>query len=207
MQKSWLVLIVVGLLISPAQAQEITTSPNFIIEAPTFSNGASSEGTLGVNLKVTSTSIATPIVPGKDIQASMIIRPESVLADGRSQIAVLVLVNDANNQPLANKSISLSTSRPDKDVIEEPVAATGVNGVAIFKLKSQFTGQTIITASSGDLVIATGRAVFFSSSRVFLRTTNPLLLFAGLFLIFEFFRWLFLLGFGHRRRENKNSRS
>ncbi|MDO8471933.1 MAG: Ig-like domain-containing protein [bacterium] len=208
MRKSWLVILVLGLLVSPTLAQEITKSPNFIIEAPTFSNGANSEGTLGINLTSKSTAApATPIVPGKGTEASMIVRPEAVLADGQSQIAVLVLVNDAEKQPLANKSITLSTSRPDKDVIEEPVAATGVNGVAIFKLKSQFTGQTAITARSGDTVIATGRATFFSSSRVFLRTTSPWLLLAGLFLIFEFFRWLFLLGFWRRRRDKNHSRS
>lgn len=207
MSKTWLVLLVVGLSITPTLAQEITKSPNFIIEAPTFSNGANSQGTLGTNLTATSTPTATPIVPGKGIQATMIIRPEAVLADGQSQIAVLVLVNDANNQPLAHKAVALSTSRPDKDVIEQPVSATGVNGVAIFKLTSQFTGQTTITASSGELVIATGKAAFFSSSRVWLRTTSPWLLLAGLFLIFEFFRWLWLLAFWRRRREKKDSRS
>lgn len=207
MHKTWLILLVVGLLVSPALAQEITKSPNFIIEAPTFSNGANSQGTLGTNLTVTNTPTATPLVPGKGIEATMIIRPEAVLADGQSQIAVLVLVNDANKKPLANKAITLSTSRPDKDVIEQPVSATGVNGVAIFKLKSQFSGQTTVTASSGDLVIATGKATFFNNSRIWLQTASPLILLAGLFLIFEFFRWLFLLAGWRRRKEKKDSRS
>jgi len=144
---------------------------------------------------------ATALVPGKDITATILVEPKSVLADGQSQLAVLVFVNNSEGEPLADKTITLTTSRPDKDTIEETTPTTTANGVAIFKLKSQFTGQTNITASLGDTVIGTAQATFFSRSRAFFLTSSPLIAIAGLFIAFEFFRWLWLLGFWRRDEE------
>lgn len=148
---------------------------------------------------------ATAQVPGKNYRAEIIVEPKAVLADGQSQIAVLVLVNNPEGEPLNNQTVTLSTSRPDKDVIDQTQPVTNLNGVAVFKLKSQFTGETVVTAAIGDEVIGTAKASFFSRSRAFFLLSSPLIFLAGLFVAFEFLRWWWLLGFWRRRDKKKTA--
>jgi len=136
---------------------------------------------------------------GATYSADLIIEPESVLADGQSQAVVLILLRNKQNEPVANKTISLTTSRPDKDDIEETSSQTGVNGVAYFKLKSQFAGTSIISASLNNVEIGEGQLIFFRKSLVFSMMNNPILVAASFFVALELLRWLWLTLFNRRR--------
>ncbi len=140
---------------------------------------------------------------GSTYNASLIIEPEAVLADGQSQAVVLIFMRNAQNEPVANKTISLTTSRPDKDDIEETHPTTGVDGVAYFKLKSQFEGDTIVTASLGETKVGEGQLNFFKKSRVFFLTNSPLMAAAGFFVIFELLRFIWLLFFKKRQHQKQ----
>ena len=84
--------------------------------------------------------------------SSVTVDPAVVTADGIAFSTITVTLRDANNLPLAGRTVSLASSRGALDTITQPASPTDVNGVTTGEIRSLSTGIAQVLAT--DIVEA-----------------------------------------------------
>ena len=90
----------------------------------------------GTNLDGLKESIGTAVSDSAS-NSTVVAAPSSVLADGSATATITVTLKDANNNPIAGKSVTLAkTSGPGSPVITTIAGTTNSSGIATFTVKS-----------------------------------------------------------------------
>ena len=93
--------------------------------------------------------------------------PASVLADGTTTSTVTVTLRDSINNPLAGKTVTLTSSRTASDTISAASGTSNASGVVTFSVKSTTPGSSDYTATDatdGNLVITQQATVTFAAN-------------------------------------------
>jgi len=95
--------------------------------------------------------------------SSILITPDSLIADGSTTASVTVTLKDSAGQLAINQAVTLTSSRGATDTIATVSGTTNASGQATFTIKSSTTGNPTLTASgnSGSL---TSKMYFLSQS-------------------------------------------
>ena len=118
------------------------------------------------NLNDLKETLAT-IVPDSASNSTVVAAPSSVLADGSATATITVTLKDANNNPIAGKSVTLAkTSGPGSPVITTVNGTTNSSGIATFTVTSTTTGTDVFTATDAtdSIVITQTASVTFSAA-------------------------------------------
>jgi adhesin/invasin len=97
-------------------------------------------------LTQTATAVFTPLggVPDS-AHSSITVNPTSIVADGSTQGAVQVLVEDSSGTPVANEVVQLSSANPG-DTLGADTVLTNSAGIATTTIQSVTPGSDVITA-------------------------------------------------------------
>ena len=85
--------------------------------------------------------------------STVVAAPPFVPADGVTVSTITVTLRDSNGQPVAGKTIALSSDRGAADTITQPALNTDAGGVATGTVRSATVGTAVITASDTTDVI------------------------------------------------------
>jgi uncharacterized repeat protein (TIGR01451 family) len=100
--------------------------------------------------------------------STVTVSPPIVIADGTAASVITITLRDANNQPVAGRTVSVSSSRGATDVIVQPAGPTDANGVTTAVIRSLVPGPTVITATDvqDSLVLSAQPSVLFTQGEV-----------------------------------------
>ncbi len=82
--------------------------------------------------------------------SSVTVDPPVVAADGVEFSTITITMRDANNQPLAGRTVTLASSRGAVDMITQPAAPTDANGETTGEIRSATAGITQVLATDVD---------------------------------------------------------
>jgi uncharacterized repeat protein (TIGR01451 family) len=74
--------------------------------------------------------------------------PPIVTADGLSRSTVTTVILDGGNQPVQGKTITLSSSRGGMDMVDQPLAPSDANGIAVGYIRSTNPGTALVTSTN-----------------------------------------------------------
>jgi outer membrane protein OmpA-like peptidoglycan-associated protein/IMP cyclohydrolase len=102
------------------------------------------------------------------MRSTVVADPLIVIADGVSPSTVTTTLQDALNQPVSGKTISLSSDRGGIDNFTQPGLPTDANGVAVGTIRSSTVGAATITATdtTDGIVLAMTPQVYFTQGEV-----------------------------------------
>ncbi|MEI6607150.1 MAG: invasin domain 3-containing protein, partial [Verrucomicrobiota bacterium] len=87
-------------------------------------------------------------VPDSASNSTVVAVPSAVLADGSATSTITVTLNDANNNPIAGKSVTLAqTAGPGSPVITTVNGTSNSSRIATFTVTSTTTGTDVFTAT------------------------------------------------------------
>lgn len=116
---------------------------------------------------------ATVVVPVPSIvntsaeKSTVEVFPKSFLANGIQTSDIIVTIKDSDGNPLPNKTVTVYSSRGTNDTIPVSIKQTGVDGVAMFEIKSSLVGYATIVAMNGDIqLVQTPVVTIFSAPLV-----------------------------------------
>ncbi len=90
-------------------------------------------------------------VPDSASNSTVVAVPSVVLADGSATSTITVTLNDANNNPIAGKSVTLAqTAGPGSPVITTVNGTSNSSGIATFTVTSTTTGTDVFTATDAS---------------------------------------------------------
>ncbi|MEI6605157.1 MAG: DUF2341 domain-containing protein, partial [Verrucomicrobiota bacterium] len=97
---------------------------------------------------------ATPTVSAANSTVSA--SPSAVPADGSTTTTITVTLKDTSNNPVAGKSVALTSSRGAMDTISPATGIANASGVVTFTAKSTSTGAAVFTATdtTNSIVLA-----------------------------------------------------
>ena len=179
---------------APVSNKEVTLLPNagsdVIFQPSSAITGASGV----VSFAVTATAIGTSVIAAFDVSDSVRITqtvtlevavtapapaasgdngasssvtasPTLVTANGSTTATITVVLRDGGGTPLAERGVSLVSSRASSDVIRPRVTSTNEIGAALFAVSSTVAGTSVFTAylSSGAALEQTAIVVFTSA--------------------------------------------
>ena len=100
--------------------------------------------------------------------STVVAAPSFVPADGVTVSTITVTLRDSNGQPVAGKTIALSSDRGAADTITQPASPTDASGVATGTVRSGTVGTAVITASdtTDGIALAMQPAVSFDQGLV-----------------------------------------
>jgi hypothetical protein len=110
-------------------------------------------------------------LPADPQQSTITASPAQVPSDGVSQAQILVTLRGSDGAPLPGKHISLTSSRPDADLLQQPSLVTDANGQTHAAVASIQAGNSTISAMAleGGVTLAQTAAVQFISTDLNLR--------------------------------------
>jgi hypothetical protein len=131
----------------------------------------------GTNLDGLKESIGTAVSDSAS-NSTVVAAPSAVLADGSATATITVTLNDANNNPIAGKSVTLAkTSGPGSPVITTVNGTTNSSGIATFTVKSTTIGTAVFTATNatdGFMVNQAASVTFTAAGTVVSAATSTL---------------------------------
>ena len=145
--------------------------------AQTLQNSATGElNTFSLDLtRATVPLTRMPLVDA--VNSSVTVDPPVVAADGIAYSTITVIMRDANNQPLAGRTVSLASSRGALDVVTQPLSPTDANGVTTGEIRSVNAGiaQVIATDIAEAVLLNDQPDVGFSRGEVLqlTKTVSP----------------------------------
>ena len=100
--------------------------------------------------------------------STVVASPSSVLADGSTTATLTVTLKDADNNPVAGKTVTVAkTSGPGSPVITTIAGTTDSSGIATFTVKSTTAGTAVFTAtdaSDGIVITQTASVTFIAQA-------------------------------------------
>src|SRR6266705_330196 len=100
--------------------------------------------------------------------STVVAAPPFVPADGVTASTITVTLRDSNGQPVAGKTITLSSDRGATDTVTQPTSPTDAGGVATGTIRSSTVGTAVVTASdtTDGVALAMQPAVGFNQGLV-----------------------------------------
>jgi hypothetical protein len=99
----------------------------------------------------------SPALGGVEPESSYLsCKPFAARADGEMACAVRVTVHDAEGRPVAQRSVTLASSRGAADVVTPAIATTDQQGRAEFQVRSSQPGKATLTAHCEGVSIHNG---------------------------------------------------
>ncbi len=114
-------------------------------------------------------SLSVRVVDDVDqVRSTVVVTPAVVLADGLAAGAVTVTLRNNMDQPLAGKTVTLSSARGDADILTQPIAPTNSEGVTTGEVRSTVPGLAPIFAAdlTDSVTITQPGAVTFTQGLV-----------------------------------------
>ena len=95
--------------------------------------------------------------------STVVAAPATVPADGTAASTVTVTLLDSNSNPLADKTVSLVSSRLTDDTISAASGVSSAAGVVTFTVKSSTPGDSVLTATGDSVALSTTPTVTFTA--------------------------------------------
>lgn len=98
--------------------------------------------------------------------SNIVASPTTVIADGSTTSTVTVTVIDGYTNPVAGKSVTLTSNRGGTDTIFGSPATTNASGIATFTIKSSTAGSSVLTAMipADSITLTTTPTIIFKSN-------------------------------------------
>lgn len=101
---------------------------------------------------IPASAMAVPVIVNTSAEKSTVeVFPKSISANGVQTSDIIVTIKDSDGNPLADKTVTVYSSRGVNDIISIPTKQTGIDGVAMFEIRSSLVGYATITAMNGDI--------------------------------------------------------
>lgn len=114
-------------------------------------------------------SLSVRVVDDVDqVRSTVVVNPPVVFADGAAAGTVTVTLRNSTDQPLAGKTVTLSSDRGSADIVTQPIAPTNSEGMTTGEVRSAVPGLARIFAAdvTDSVILATPGAVTFTQGLV-----------------------------------------